>query len=75
MGHLKSQICKRLTIKTSLSETIGVLYNKAQRVETGRIPLYICLVYVLKVVPIFDAFRRKGPASGLRKTEEVLTLV
>ena len=30
---------------------------------------------VLKVVPMFDAFRRKGPASGLRKTEEVLTLV
>jgi hypothetical protein len=24
---------------------------------------------------MFDAFRRKGPASGLRKTEEVLNLI
>jgi hypothetical protein len=28
-------------MKTSLSETICVLYNKAQRLETGRIPLYV----------------------------------
>jgi len=82
MGHLKSQICKRLTTKTSLSETIRVLYNKAQRVETGRIPLHALYAEPSKSThertqgcTMFDAFRRKGPASGLRKTEEVLNLI
>jgi hypothetical protein len=82
MGHLKSQICKRLTTKTSLLETIRVLYNKAQRLETGRIPLHVLYAKPSKSThertqgcTMFDAFRRKGPASGLRKTEEVLNLI
>jgi hypothetical protein len=82
IGHLKSQIYKKLIIKTSLLEIIYILYNKAQRLKTSYISLYILYIKLSKSTYkyiqgyiIFNTFRRKGPANKLYKIEEVLNLI